>query len=201
MKQELIQQLEVYFGFSDVGEETLENFSEETMEVKESVLLMKDFLNALNIYGNNSLKEKMEVFEEEYQLNKSGENAPLDVSANYIPEAIVEELFESNEKYETLIQGNMRGNELNIEAPENGFEWKGSAMNFQLSKSVLNKKVNYTIENNKAQEIISNIKILESQMLSINLDIENQLPGKYYLKLFSNDNFTIISFYIHKEIL
>ncbi len=198
MKEEIIKKLEAYFGFSEHHNMELNNQSDSEGELKEDTSLMNDFLDALNVYGQNDLKSKMDDWEKAFKEHEGGQ-APSDSDMFEASKSIIANSFKPNPQYETLINSRMRGNTILISNPQNGFDWNTQEFTFQISTTSDVSKLKYIIEDNQFLKIVANETNISDNLITITFDYKKQIPGKYYLKLLTDDAFTLISFFINKS--
>ena len=164
---------------------------------KEDVLWMKDFLVAINDVAKQDLKSKMGLWNEELELAELGGSAEID-DMDQIPTAALEVIFAPQQQYEIAIQHASRNKAFEVLSPINGFEWKTNDCSFEL-EGLIDSKIQYVIENNQMHKIQEGEVVIVDGKFMLSLSLPETLPGKYYLKLISDKEMVLQSFYIQKK--
>lgn len=214
MRPEIIQKLEAYFGFGQPEEEA-DPTSETDPGFMKTRDLMSEFLQAVKLRGRTDFRAKMNAWEAEFQQGADFEEAdeesdnewPVEAGGrpdlddlDDIPRAVLESLFAPKPDYEAYATAGMRGNGIRIVEPPNNFEWDAPKQTVKLELGQKADTLFFAIENNQGREVAKGARPVSGD-LSISIDFEpaGELPGRYYLKVFSKDSFAMIGFYLHKS--
>lgn len=196
MKKEELEKLEKLNGFEKRKESKKELLKEDIDLSEESQGLFSDFLDAIEVGGKERLMEEMEKWEDEYALENLGGTPDQEVNVEDMPRAALEALFVPNPAYEASIGAAMRGNGFQLNAPQNGFEWNQNPYPFDIKRK---EDLFFEIENNQSKVLLEGE--LEETQNEIAFDFDQRLPGRYYLRIFNEDHFEIISFFVRKDLM
>jgi len=198
MNKKLLDLLDNYIETGKVDNVLLAEFDMSSQELQALLSLMDDFMETMNIWGRAELKKEMALWDEELDAKENASFAPKD--SKDIPQATLEVYFASNPMYAHLLKGAVRNTMLIVETPSSGFEWTQTKYLFQCAPFSY-ETISYIIENNRREIIKEDSTPINNYSFFVELEYQDLLPGRYYLKLLFNNSFTLYEFFINKSLM
>jgi len=205
MDKTIIELLEKLLNQKELtnSEELLISELKKNNEFEEKKELMEDFLAAMDVFGSQQLKNDMETWRFEMEVEEmKGQAAPSDSGSSFdaIPEAALIAHFAESPSYSTAIRASNRNTGISIEYPQNGFHWNQQTINFKI-KGLNNDELKFQIEDNLHDLILNGPLVLSDNQFSLDFDWENTRPGRYYLKIFNEKGMDLIDFFVHQDLM
>lgn len=167
------------FGFSSPAET-----SEQRVSLPADLqAFMADFFRAVESKGNADLKAKMTEWDAEVGA----------IDALPVPDELLDALFAPNPELEQLIAAPLRGNNLKLLEPESGLTWPGGEQTLRFNEAATNKTLRFSIVNNEDVELRSGELPVDADG-SVRFNAAIASPGRYYLKIISNDSLVVLAF-------
>ncbi len=200
MKPELIEKVEKLLGLSPATDLEL-SYLKKDPEVTAQAAVMKDFMTAVNEFGNSELKKQMQEWDEENEdSQQEGHRAPMgDDDPASIPHAVLEQYFAPNPSYEVNIGAAMRGSSPVLEVPPNEFDWDEPTRLFKFN-AALKEGTRYRIENNRS-DVLQEGSMDAQKEVSIDFPVSKMLPGRYYLKIYDSKDTRFVAFFVRRDLL
>jgi len=167
----------------------------------EEVSYHKDFMDSVNIFGNNQLKAHFQKLEANIQAD--AQKAPTKSNISKVKEQIdytIDQLiglFRPVPSYSKVMAYTNRSKGLSAVAPKDGIDCKEGTLYFELAQAS-SSLVSVQIENNQQTVLLQQTIPAKEAFFSVDLPT-NLAPGIYYWKLSNKEDMLMGSFYVGKN--